>query len=146
MGDREQLWLFRSLVIEWRKFFGSCLKLPHAGIACRCLACRPQRWWRKLKRATALSFWLPIQIKARVRFAQYILNFRYHVDNFKTSATKPRIFDLPADIIKIRCNLTNSKESRCEHDFLYWLMNLCTNKRETLANTTHKHQILSKYV
>ena len=25
-------------------------------------------------------------------------------------------------------------------------MNLCTNKRENLANTTHKHQILSKCV
>lgn len=77
-----------------KKVFRLLSKIPHAGIACRCLACRPQRRRRKLKRATAPSFWLPILIKARVRFAQYILNFRYHVENFKTSATEPRIFDL----------------------------------------------------
>ena len=33
-----------------KKVFRLLSKIPHAGIACRCLACRPQRRWRKLKR------------------------------------------------------------------------------------------------
>ena len=120
--------------------------MPRAGIACRCLACRPQRRRRKLKRATAPSFWLLILIKARARFAHYILDFRYHVEQNKRNWTA---YLRPADIIKIRCNsrgLANSKESRCEHGFLHWLLNLYINKRKNLANATHGHQILSKYI